>query len=132
MASFKTLFQRMPQPSVLRRNWSRVISNRRIAFLMADRLQFHLLQSIPERRLHLSGLTRGYQTVIPALHANLGDLSVFVFRKNEVRAGTAIRYESNTTHTCLGDCLEFWCDCGVTSGVFNDHEAFSLQRTRCG
>jgi hypothetical protein len=99
---------------------------------MTDRLQLHLLQSIPERCLHLCRFTRGYQTVIPALHSNLSDLSVFVFRKNEVRACTTIGYEGDAIHTCLGDRLEFGCNDSVTSGVFNDHEAFSLQRPRCG
>jgi len=99
---------------------------------MTDRLQFHLLQSVPERGFHLCRLTRGYQTVIPALHSNLGDLSVFVFRKYEVRAGTTIGYQGHAIHTCLSDRFEFGCNDGVTSSVFNDHEAFSLQLPRCG
>jgi hypothetical protein len=70
---------------------------------MTDRLQFHLLQSVPERAFHLCRFTRGYQTVIPALHSNFGDLSIFVFSKDEVRAGAAIRYKGNPTHTCLGN-----------------------------
>jgi hypothetical protein len=109
-----------------------MIANRGVPFFMAYSLQFDFLKCIMECGFHLTGLAGGDQILTTAENIDLGDLAIFVFREDDVGAGTAVGNPVNAYHASFGKGLELWSNGSVASGVFHDHEAFSLQRERCG
>ena len=105
-----------------------MITGGRIAFFGADGLQFNFLQRIMESSLHLGGLAGCNQLFTTTLHTDFGNLSVFVLRKNNVGACATIGNAIDANHARLSEGFELWCNYRMTTSVFNDHEAFSLQR----
>jgi hypothetical protein len=117
-----------------RRCWNRtdMLTNRLEPLPAVDRLPFDRRQRIMQRHFHRGGLTSGHKLVPAALHQDLGNVAVLVFRKNDVCTGASAGYPANSFHAGFNLCLEFGSDRRATACELDRHIAspwLELKRT---